>query len=168
MLRKSDYSASVASFEDHGFVLGSVHQPVNVLKALAELCQEIAYIAQVLFPTNPPSNSEYEVEVLEHIGQSHMRLESWIKTLPIEIRPGGERPISGPFFPFAAMLHMQYHQMRVFTPYPLPFPSVTYIWLFLQIDYAASALSSRSPTIGPAKSLSSAPAGPAIPAFPGG
>lgn len=113
LLRKSDYSTSLASFETHGFVLGSVHQPVNVLKALAELCQEIAHIAQVLFPTNPPSNSEYEVEVLRHIGQSHMRLDCWIKTLPIEIRPGGERPISGPFFPFAAMLHMQYHQILI-------------------------------------------------------
>jgi hypothetical protein len=110
-IRRGDYSASLASFKDCTFTLGTTSQPVNVLAALAELCQEIAYIVQVLFPTNPATSSEYEIEVLEHIGVIHMRLETWAKSLPLQIRPGADTPVPGPFFPFAAMLHMQYHQM---------------------------------------------------------
>jgi hypothetical protein len=110
-IRRSDYSASLTSFKDDTFTLGPGTDPVNVLSALAELCQEIAYIVQVLFPTNPATSSVYEVEVLEHIGVIHMRLETWAKNLPLQIRPGGARPVPGPSFPFAAMLHMQYHQM---------------------------------------------------------
>lgn len=110
-IRRSDYSASLASFKDYTFTLGTIPEPINVLSALAELCQEIAYIVQVLFPTNPATSSEYEIEVLEHIGVIHMRLETWAKSLPLQIRPGAESPLPGPFFPFAAMLHMQYHQM---------------------------------------------------------
>lgn len=109
-IRRSDYSVSLAAFKDCTFTLGT-NQPVNVLAALAELCQEIAYIIQVLFPTNPATSSEYEIEVLEHIGLIHMRLETWAKSLPLQIRPGADTPVPGPFFPFAAMLHMQYHQM---------------------------------------------------------
>lgn len=109
-IRRSDYSASLASFKDVTFTLGT-SQPVNVLAALAELCQEIAHIVQVLFPTNPATSSEYEIEVLEHIGLIHIRLETWAKSLPLQIRPGGDTPVPGPFFPFAAVLHMQYHQM---------------------------------------------------------
>lgn len=109
-VRRSDYSASLNSFKDVTFSLGTTG-PVNVLRALAELCQEIAYIVQVLFPTNPPASAEYEIEVLEHIGLIHMRLDAWAKSLPLQIRPGGDTPVPGPFFPFAAMLHMQYHQM---------------------------------------------------------
>lgn len=109
-IRRSDYSVSLAAFKDYTFALGT-NQPVNVLAALAELCQEIAYIIQVLFPTNPATSSEYEIEVLEHIGLIHMRLETWAKNLPLQIRPGADTPVPGPFFPFAAMLHMQYHQM---------------------------------------------------------
>jgi hypothetical protein len=110
-IRRSDYSTTLASFKDDAFTLGTNSRPVNVLAALAELCQEIAYIVQVLFPTNPAPSSEYEIEVLEHIGAIHMRLETWAKSLPLQIRPGGDTPVPGPFFPFAAMLHMQYHQM---------------------------------------------------------
>ncbi|KAJ9095053.1 hypothetical protein QFC19_007733 [Naganishia cerealis] len=110
-IRRSDYSASLTSFKDDTFTLGTTAQPVNVLAALAELCQEIAYIVQVLFPTNPATSSEYEIEVLEHIGLIHMRLETWAKSLPLQIRPGADTPVPGPFFPFATMLHMQYHQI---------------------------------------------------------
>ena len=110
-IRRSDYSASLASFKDDTFTLGPGIDPINVLGALSELCQEIAYIVQVLFPTNPATSAIYEIEVLEHIGVIHMRLETWAKNLPLPIRPGGDRPVPGPFFPFAAMLHMQYHQM---------------------------------------------------------
>ena len=114
LLRKSDYSTSLSSFDDCTFSFGTVRQPVNILKALATLCQEIAHIAQTLFPTNPPPvNADYEVEVLELIGQSHLRLEAWAKSLPVELRPGGEKPASGPFFPWACMLHTQYHQTWV-------------------------------------------------------
>ncbi|KAJ9118362.1 hypothetical protein QFC24_006190 [Naganishia onofrii] len=117
-LRRSDYSITLASFKDDAFTLGTNSQPVNVLAALAELCQEIAYIVQVLFPTNPAPSSEYEIEVLEHIGAIHMRLETWAKSLPLQIRPGGDTPVPGPFFPFAAMLHMQYHQILSLIDHP--------------------------------------------------
>ncbi|KAJ9093164.1 hypothetical protein QFC21_006480 [Naganishia friedmannii] len=117
-IRRSDYSTSLASFKDDTFTLGTNLQPVNVLAALAELCQEIAYMIQVLFPTNPAASPEYEIEVLEHIGVIHMRLETWAKSLPLQIRPGGDTPVPGPFFPFAAMLHMQYHQMLSLIDHP--------------------------------------------------
>jgi hypothetical protein len=104
-----EYSVTLSAFDDTTFTIDPSRPPINVLRSLAELCQEISHISSRLFSTNATSLSA--VDVLEQIGKCHESLQLWLKRTPIELRPGTECPMHGPAFPYAALLHSIYHQM---------------------------------------------------------
>lgn len=97
-------------------------RPVNVFAAEIGICQELSFISTNLFTRG--SSKLSAVDALAKIGEADLRLQQWVESLPVEIRPhldGNATEVQ--LLPYITRVHCMYFLASVFSSIVVNCPS---------------------------------------------
>ncbi|KDE04373.1 hypothetical protein MVLG_05165 [Microbotryum lychnidis-dioicae p1A1 Lamole] len=93
------------------FIIGGSPHPIDVFTPYITLCMEVEAVSTSLFSRQVATLST--VEALHRIGQRDEALLKWVESVPLSLRPGNDAPQANALLPYAASIHMLYHQVMI-------------------------------------------------------